>query len=362
MRILYVDLEREWRGGQSQALLTVRGLLGRGHDVTLVAVGKGELSRRAAAAQVPVTTVPSHSRRWHVSKILRGILAESRADIVHTNEPHALTAAWLAKAHRHSKLIFSRRVAYRIGTGWISRQRYLSAAKIFAISKFVAESVLASGIPKDHVKLVYEGVAVPPPIDGASHDAARAKVHLPKDDFLFASIGYLLAEKGHEHLVRAFAEIARAQERCTLLLAGDGPERRRLELLAAGLGVRDRVIFTGLVEDVSEVYKACDAFVFPSLTEPLGTSMLNAMAYGLPVVGVARGGVPEYVEPGVSGLLVNESSAEALAPAMNRIYADAELRRRLGEHAREQISDNFSADRMVENTVRGYEEVINSDE
>jgi glycosyltransferase involved in cell wall biosynthesis len=122
--------------------------------------------------------------------------------------------------------------------------------------------------------------------------------------------------------------------------------------------LRDRIVFAGIVEKISDVYGATDTFVFPSLAEPLGTSMLTAMSYGLPVIGVASGGVPEYVEPGVSGLLAKQASEEALAAEMSRVLQNPELRQRLGTHARERISTNFSADAMVENTIREYERVI----
>ena len=355
-----MDLEMQWRGGQSQALLTVRGLLARGHDVRLVAVESGELARRASAMQVPVIPVRGHSRRWHVSRELRKLLTDATVDIVHTNEPHALTAAWLAKAHRRSKLVFSRRVAYPLGRGWIARQRYFSAARIFAISQFVADSVVASGIPSSKITLVYEGVEIPLPIDAGDRANSRGKWNLHDDDFVFSSVGYLLPEKGHEHLLRALAHVIREYPHCKLLLAGDGPERRRLETLAAGLGLRDQIIFAGIVERISDVYAATDTFVFPSLAEPLGTSMLTAMSYGLPVIGVASGGVPEYVEPGVSGLLAKEASGEALAAEMLRLMQNPELRQRLGSHARARISTYFSADAMVENTIRAYEGVISN--
>lgn len=358
MKILYVDLETEWRGGQSQALLTVKGLIARGHELALVVARSGELARRAQESGIGVVKVSAHRRRWHTSRAIRKLFAETRADIVHTNEPHALTAAWLAKAHALSKLVFSRRVAYPLGRGWIARRRYLAADKIFAISNFVAESVAASGISSDRIALVPEGVEIPEPITDARRLEGRERFRLRAGDFVFGSVGYLLPEKGHAHLLHAFAETARGNPQYKLLLAGDGPERRRLETMAVGLAVRDRVTFAGTVEKISDVYAAMDAFVFPSLAEPLGTSMLTAMAYALPVIGVATGGVPEYVDAGVSGLLAKEASTPAIAAEMNRIAQNAELRKRLGAHAREQISENFSADKMVENTVRAYENVL----
>ena len=358
MKILYVDLETEWRGGQSQALLTVKGLIARGHEVALVAAGSGELARRAQESSIGVMTVSAHRRRWHASRAIRKLFAETRADIVHTNEPHALTAAWLAKAHRISKLVFSRRVAYPLGRGWIARRRYLAADKIFAISKFVAESVAASGISGDRIALVAEGVEIPERITDAQRTEGRERFRLRAGDFVFGSVGYLLPEKGHTHLLRAFADIARGNPQYKLLLAGDGPERRRLETLAVGLGVRERVIFSGMIEKISEVYAAMDVFAFPSLAEPLGTSMLTAMAYGLPVIGIATGGVPEYVDAGVSGLLAKEAAAPAIAGEMLRMAQNAELRQRLGAHARAHIGEYFSADKMVENTIHAYANVL----
>jgi len=358
LRILYVDLETQWRGGQSQALLTTRGLITRGHDVKLVAIEGGDLARRARTAGVPVVAVRTHSRRWQMSRVLKQLLNDSTIEIVHANEPHALTAAWLAKAHRKSKLVFSRRVAYPIGRSWIARQRYFAAARIFAISHFVANSVMESGIAAEKIALIYEGVEVPPAISGEQRAEARTRWQFSPDEFVFASIGYLLPEKGHEHLVRAFAEVSRSIPQARLILAGDGPERRRLEALSAGVGLREKILFAGIVERIMDVYAAADAFVFPSLAEPLGTSMLAAMANGLAVIWIASAGVPEYVEPGVSGLLAREASAASLAPEMTRIAQNAELRTRLGAHAREHIRAHFSADVMVENTIRGYEKVL----
>ena len=97
------------------------------------------------------------------------------------------------------------------------------------------------------------------------------------------------------------------------------------------------------------------SFLFPSLSEGAGTSLLSAMAHALPVVALARGGVPEIVQDGANGLLVQEASPAALAAAATRLLADGELARRLGEAARQTVAEKFSADRMVEATLAVFE-------
>src|SRR5262249_49675455 len=122
MRVLFVDLEREWRGGQSQALLTLRGLRQRGHDAHLVTADGSALAARAQAASIPAHAVGPRARRAEALFLLRRLLTRERFAIVHANEPHALTAAWLAGAHKKAAMVVSRRVAYPLKQGAISRR------------------------------------------------------------------------------------------------------------------------------------------------------------------------------------------------------------------------------------------------
>ena len=100
-----------------------------------------------------------------------------------------------------------------------------------------------------------------------------------------------------------------------------------------------------------------DVFAFPSHEEPLGSALLAAMANGLPIVAIGRGGIPEVVESGKNGLLVNSLDPDALAAAMADLLANPEEARRLGKAARETVCAHFSADRMVEATLQLYENV-----
>ncbi len=355
---LIVDLETEWRGGQSQALLTAKGMLARGHGAELVAIRDSPLARRAAQAGIRVHEVAARAKRSRAAIALRTLLSRQKFDVVHANEPHALTATWLAVAHKKVPVVASRRVAYPMPNNAIARNRYLTTKRILAVSNFVAASVIASGIPADKVEVVYEGVEVPPTIAPETRERARQRWGIAGNEQLLGCVGYLLPEKGQESVLRAMPEVRANFPGARLLLAGDGPCRMRLQGLAKQLDLLDAVIFAGFVEDIAQVYAAMDIFVFPSLAEPLGTSLLAAMAWGLPVLAVASGGVPEYVHDGENGLLVSESDPALTANGLLRLLTHDSLTAKLGQNARRTIEDKFSARRMVENTMSVYQKVI----
>ncbi|MCS7173083.1 MAG: glycosyltransferase family 4 protein [Armatimonadetes bacterium] len=155
------------------------------------------------------------------------------------------------------------------------------------------------------------------------------------------TVGRLVERKGHDLVIRAIAALR--EEPVRYVIAGAGPEERRLRELAQALHVGDRVVFTGYVpdEELPGLYAACDVFVMPSRAlevrdgvEGFGTTFLEAGACGKPVIGGRSGGVAEAVEEGVTGLLVDPQDAEALAEALRRLLRDPELRRRMGEAGR----------------------------
>ncbi len=332
MTTLHVDLGRQWRGGQSQALLLIRGLLQMGYSAELVARAGSPLATRALAVGVRVHPL------WH-------LLHTEPYALVHCHDAHGLTAAWAAGAARQSRLVASRRVAYPLARNPLAKARY-RAARIVAVSNFVRASVIASGLPAGQVDVVYDGVELP------------ELTPSPSPSLRLGCVGYLLPEKGQELLIRALPLVVARVPDASLLLAGDGPCRARLERLASELGIARAVEFAGHVEDVATVYRSLDVFLFPSLAEPLGSALLTAMAYGLPVVARASGAVPEVIEDGANGLLVGGEEPGAFAQAVLRVLDDAALAARLGAAARLAVERRFSAGAMIQGTLQVYHRVL----
>jgi glycosyltransferase involved in cell wall biosynthesis len=160
--------------------------------------------------------------------------------------------------------------------------------------------------------------------------------------------------KGHDVLLRSLALLEQRKVPLTFLIAGDGPERERLESLAQSLGLGpDRLRLLGFRSDVPEVVAACDLFVFPSEDEGLPLSVLEAMSHRLPVVVTPVGGVPELVNDREQGLWVPVSDPAALAEAMATLARDEAGRNRLGMAAYQHALDHFSFEKML----REYEDL-----
>ena len=358
MKVLLVDLEMVWRGGQNQALLILKGLQARGHSADIVAARGSQLGENAAASGIRVHSV-SRGLMWlPAAAKIRELVSHERFDLVHANEAHAVTAVWLARAHKHVPFLISRRVGYPLGKSRLARARYEAAARIIANSQWVADQAAASGAQREKLTVVYEGAEIPPRFTIEQKQAARARWGIEDDNPVLGCVGVLLPDKGQEWLIRALAELRKDFAGLKLLLAGDGPCQKQLEALARELGIYEAVIFAGFVKDVESVYAALDVFLLPSLFEALNNSLLAAMAYEIPSIAFRRGALGEIIEDGKSGLLTSAADTDELCAAVRTLLRDHALAKLLGEAGRRRVRKCFSAERMVDSIVCVYEEAL----
>ena len=354
---LLVDLDEEWRGGQNQFLLLLKGLYERGHAAELLTAKGSSLGHRAAKAGICVHYTSRGGLRLPAAAKMRALMSDGRFDVVHVNESHALTAAWLSRAHKKTPLLTSRRVGYPIGQNYFSRARFAAASRIIANSHWVAEQAITSGASPEKTTVIYEGVEIPEPVTERQRKEARARWAVRDDERLLGCAGVLLQDKGQEWVIRALAELRDEFPRCKLLLAGVGAYRRHLEALAKELKLQDAVIFAGFVRDIEIFYRAIDVFVFPSLFEGLGTSLLAAMSFGVPSVTYSGCALGEIVENGKSGLQVQPKDPTALAAAIGGIFHDSGVETHLAAAGRQRAQTMFSAERMVDQTLALYHEI-----
>jgi glycosyltransferase involved in cell wall biosynthesis len=355
--MLYVDLEREWRGGQSQALLTLRGLGERGHEVELLAARDSPLANRASEAGIKVHQVRRFGLRGWAARAMRSLIASKRFDLVHLNEPHALTAAWLARAHMRLPLLLSRRIGFPLQKNAVSQARYRAVERFVANSKDVAQSLIDSGIAAERISIVNEGVEIFPLRTLQQRSSARKHWGVRESEILFGCVSVFVPEKGQRHLIEALPLVRTLHPEVRLLLAGDGACRAELEALTKRLGQTEAVLFPGFVKEVAQVYEALDAFVFPSEFEGLGTALQAAMAAGLPCISTKRGALAEVVENERTALIA-EPNGKEFAAMMLRLINDERLRKNLSAAGRREVEQRFSAGRMVENTIHIYENVL----
>mgnify|MGYP000274199176 CR=1 FL=1 len=167
----------------------------------------------------------------------------------------------------------------------------------------------------------------------------------------------LVAHKGHRHLLDAWRAVEERGPEAILLLAGIGGLEGDLRAQVQRLGLR-RVVFAGWRDDIADLHAAADLVVLASVEEGLGSALMDAAAAGLPVVATRAGGIPEVVRDGVTGLLAPPGDAPALAAHLLGLLNDAVRRNRLGAAARERAAQHFGYERMVDEHLDLWREVL----
>jgi glycosyltransferase involved in cell wall biosynthesis len=357
---LHVDTAVSWRGGQNQVLVTVLGMRAAGHRAMLVAHPLGELRRRAAEGLELLPLAPRTemdlSAAWRLSRAIKQL----RPDVVHAHDPHAVAMAALALSMstqpRRAPLVASRRVDFRLKRNALSRWKYDQVDLFICASEAIRRMLVEDGVSTERTVTVHEGIDLER-VAAAPVTALREELWLPHGAPIVGNIAALVPHKGQRHLVEAAALVLREVPDARFVIAGEGELRASLEQQIRHLGLEKHVFLLGFRTDVLSLLKAFDIFAMSSVTEGLGTSLLDAMACAKPIVATSAGGIPEVVQDGRTGLLVAPRDHQAMARAILTLLKDEPLRRRLGETGAALVRANFSAERMVEETLRVYDRV-----
>jgi glycosyltransferase involved in cell wall biosynthesis len=354
--VLHVDTAATWRGGQNQVLLTATGMGRRGWKAVLACRAGGALESRARASGLDVRAVSFRGDLWPPGILgLARLLRQDRGAIPVLHDPHAVSAALLAtRLAGRRRLVAVRRVDFPLRSA-LSRRKYRACERVIVVSRAIDAVVARGGVHPTRRRLVYEGVSDRSPLPGG--EAALAELGVPPDATVIGNVAALTAHKDHATLVEAMALVAARRPRVRLVIAGEGELRAALEQRVRDLGLADRVVFAGFRDDLDRLLPAFSVFCLSSHLEGLGTSLLDAMAFGLPVVATAAGGIPEAVEDGVTGRLVPPRDPPALAAALVEVLDDPGRLGALGAAGRRRFEERFSADRMVDATVRVLEEI-----
>ena len=357
---LHIDTARSWRGGQSQVMYTVLGLRQIDQRAALVAHPEGELYRRMSEGLDLVPLAPMHeidlAAAWRLSRVVRQL----RPHVIQAHDPHAVAMAALALSISSPKpkppLVASRRVEFRIAHHSFSRWKYGQVDCFIANSAAIRDRLVADGIPRDKTTIVNEGVDVER-IVKMRPASIHAELFLPTHAPIVGNVAALVPHKGQQHLIDAAAIVVRQVPDVRFVILGEGELREKLERQIKDKHLERHVFLAGFRPNALELTKGFDIFVMSSVTEGLGTSLLDAMACGKPIVATTAGGMPEVVKDGKTGILVPPRNHEAMADAIIRLLADEEGRRAMGAAGQARARVYFSAERMVQDTFDVYRRV-----
>ena len=365
LRILHVDPERQWGGGEAQVLGLTRYLHRAGHLSHVATPLHGVLAQRLQHANLPVRPL---SIRHHLDGLagwrLRRLVRRERYDLVHfhTARAHALSP-WL-----HAlpvRRLVTRRMDYPVKAGWLSRFLYGSQVdRVIAISSGVAAALGSARIPERALRIIPSGIDTAqfrPTV--SQRMAIRGQYGLGEDTPVVLMAGALTQRKSPHTLIEAAARLHSDCQQAQYpgrtgpapslhyLICGEGPLRQELEARVQALGLASVFHFAGFCRDVSAYLAAADIFVHTPVWEGLGVAVIEALAAGLPVVASRVGGIPELITDGETGLLVPAQDPSALCHALLQCLRRPDWAKTLGAHGQNRVRADFD----IETTARANE-------
>ena len=330
MNILEVNTEKSWRGGERQTLYNAEGLKQFNHDVTLLCLKGFPLSQHAKAKGIKVIEIKNN-----ISAIWFFLWRAGKYDIIHSQTASNQFHALFSKLFFRVPLVYTRRVDF-VPKGKLTLFKYKNTTKVIAISEAIKRILKNFGV--QNVEVISD-VAVSKLLN-----KDRAKDYLIKNNYLgkkiLATTAALVPHKDPITLVRAIHHLSLTRTDFVFLHFGSGVLKQAVEDEIKKLNLQEYFILNGFVTDVEDFFSIMDVFVMSSEEEGLGSSVLDAFLYKVPVASTNAGGLREVVNG--NGLLSNVKDAEALAYNINELLNSKDLRDTLTETAYRYVLKNHS--------------------
>jgi glycosyltransferase involved in cell wall biosynthesis len=265
----------------------------------------------------------------------------------------AATALSMSTALAKPPLIAARRVDFHLRGNALSRWKYRQVDCFICVSEAIRAMLVADGVPPPRTVTVNEGIDLAH-VDAAPVAALREELWLPHGSPIVGNVAALVPHKGQKHLIDAAVLVVRRVPDARFVIAGEGELKESLERQIRDLGLQKHVLLLGFRPDILSLHKAFDIFVLSSVTEGLGTSLLDAMACGRAIVATDTGGIPEVVAGRVTGTLVPPRDPRAMAAAIVALLSDEGKRRAMGDAGLARVRTRFTVERMVAATAAVY--------
>lgn len=366
MHIVHTESSLGWGGQEIRILTESAGMIGRGHRVTLLTPPTSQIYTAAHKGGINVIALPIERKRLSgVWAVYRWLKENPDIDIINT---HSSTDSWLVglatlMLRKPPVIVRTRHISTPVHSTNANRWLYGKSARQVVTTGEKLRLDLIDGLNLNHEHVV----SIPTGIDlgrfspgkTPTRSIARDALDVPQDAFLIGIVATLRSWKGHEDLLRALDQLAKAHPEIHLIVAGDGPGFNHLKQIIASLHWASNIHLLGRRDDVPSILAAIDLFVLPSYAnEGVPQAIIQAMAMELPVISTTIGSIPEAVEDGINGRLVPPRSPDLLALAIEEMKNNPVLRKRFAEAARRIAVQRYSLDEMVNAMLLAYEKAL----
>lgn len=355
LRVLHLTFNMGIGGTEQVIRQLVQGMAPEGVESEILCID-GHIGPVGDALQqlgVPVRKVArKQGFDWSLTAAIRKRLREGRFDVVHCHQYTPWIYGWLGALRTNAKVVFTEHGRfypdrYRYKAMLVNPLMAMLTPSVIAISNATKEALVTyEFIPKSKIQVIYNGIS---PLERDELEAQKVRdcLGIPKSAFVVGTVSRLDPVKNQSMMLRAFKEFSGKCPGSYLLMVGDGPDKEKLIALATELGISERTVFTGFINNPIHYLSAMDVFLLSSHTEGTSMTLLEAMSLKIPSVATRVGGNPEIVENDVTGILTQPGKSSSFAIAIEKLFQNVELRERMGESSRHRFDKRFSASAMV---------------
>lgn len=374
MRILHLNTEKGFRGGEQQVLNLIQGLA-KNQTVAQACLARSGAELEQRLQPLSIQVFPWKRSPFDAlfgSRLLQQAILEFKPTIIHAHSGNAHTLGFQAvKSLRRGNhaasapsFLVTRRVDFVPKKSFFSGGKYTNSfTQYVAISTAIRDILVSAGVSPERVTVIPSGVD---PQRFQFSQEARTRWRLEwratsPETLVVGMVGSYVDHKDPLNLVRAAAHLKAACEKLPgsravrVVLIGEGELRRDLEAERDRLGLQQEVILTGWQTAVGELLSGLDVFAMPSKLEGLCTSLIDAQAFGLPCVATSAGGIPDVITHNQNGLLVPPENPEALAAALLEVAQNSEMKQRFIEKGKQRVCEKFTLEAMTQAYLRLYQ-------
>jgi glycosyltransferase involved in cell wall biosynthesis len=341
LTVLHVNLAKGFRGGERQTELLIRALAKHFNTRQLLACREESPLRTRLADVENLSFVTANNQ-------LSGHYAAPHADIVHAHEAKAVHWAYLHKLLKNTPYIITRRVDAVVKEKWLNKKTYSNASALIGIS-----TIIANQLRDKQWGEVYQIPSTLAHLEVDQKEGESFRNTFPGKTII-GHVGALVDKhKGQKVLIEAAILLEKNHPDLHIVFFGDGADKEELESLSKGI---KNITWMGFKPKIGDYLPYFDLFAFPSRNEGLGSTLLDVMDAGVPIIASNVGGIPDIVIDNETGLLVEPNDSSALADAIIKLSNDKALQTKLIEGAKKQI-ENYTPQKMAERYLSLYEKI-----
>lgn len=361
MKILHFSSAKTWRGGEQQIAYLQEELDEKGIQQWIFCVADSALANYCQKNGIVYFTYKKRfSTNLLVAYQLKKLCVELKIDLVHLHDSHSHTFAYIsALLGNKIPFILSRRVDFPVKNSWLSYQKYnhSSIKKILSVSHNVQQILAPTIKAKGKLAVVHSGIDLNR-FKYKNEGILRKEFGIDKETRLIGNVAAIAPHKDYftfietaEKLIKEYAKIK------FFVIGADGGEQQAVEKYISEKQLDNYFIFTGFRNDIPQILPELDIFLFTSKEEGLGTSVIDALASGVPVVATAAGGIPEIIDSAENGLLSDIGDSASLAKNVQQILEKPLLKKKLVENGLKK-AQQFSKKVMAEKTLIAYRAIL----